>query len=155
MADLLISITHGGEALSLAASAAVLREYREKDVQAYLWKQGGRLMESMNKIASEVGVPMEWGGYPPIPMYRFIVSDQSLADDLMKLWLQEDSKGGILYRRGGPAYFCFSHSDEDIGRIIEVSEEVMVIIKDALNSGDVTSRLRVNKSIEQWLRGFA
>jgi len=154
MSDLLISITHGGEALSLAASVAAIREYKGKKVQAHLWEQGRKLMEAMNKIASEAGVPMEWGGYPPIPMYRFNVGDPGLAEDLMTLWLQENARRGVLYRRGGPAYICFSHSDEDIERTISVGEEAMKIIRDALQGGDVRARLEVTGPTEKGTRRF-
>jgi len=154
MKDLLISITHGGETLSLAAAVAAIKEYKEKKVQSYLWRQGGRLMEEMNRLASEIGVPMEWGGYAPIPMYRFNVKGSMLADNLMTLWLQENAKRGVLYRRGGPAYICFSHSDEDIDKTIEVGREVMRIIEDALRKGDVKSRLEVTGVAEQGVRRF-
>jgi hypothetical protein len=73
----------------------------------------------------------------------------------MTLWLQENAGRGILYRRGGPAYICFSHNDEDIDRTIEVGEEVMRIIKDALKCGDVKSRLKVTKPTEWGFRRFA
>jgi len=149
MTDLLVSITHGGEALSLAASVAAIREYKEKGVQAYLWQRGEEFMNAMNELALEAGVSMEWGGYPPMPMYKFNVDDPSLADDLMTLWLQENARRGILYRRGGPAYICFSHSDEDINITIEVGGEVMKCIDDALRSKDVKSRLKVTGSIKQ------
>jgi hypothetical protein len=98
---------------------------------------------------------MEWGGYPPIPMYRFNVGDPGLAEDLMTLWLQENARRGILYRRGGPAYVCFSHSDGDVGRTIEVGKEVMGFIGDALHRGNVKSRLKVIKPAEWGLRRFA
>jgi len=154
MTDLLISITHGGEALSLAASVAAIREYKEKGVQAHLWKQGSKILESMNRAASEIGVPMEWGGYPPIPMFKFNVEDPTLAEDLMTLWLQENARRGVLYRRGGPVYICFSHSDEDVKQTIEVGIEVMRVIKGTLNTGDVRSKLEINKLTERGYRNF-
>jgi len=154
MTNLLISITHGGEALSLAASVAAIKEYKEKKVQAYLWKQGQKLMDAMNKIASEIELPMEWGGYPPMPMFRFNVDGPELADDLMTLWLQENAKRGILYRRGGPAYICFSHSDKDIDKTIEIGAEVMRTIKGSIINGDVKSRLKVSGLAEMEFRRF-
>jgi len=154
MKDLLVSITHGGETLSLAASIAAIKEYKEKKVQAYLWKQGQRFMDAMNKLASEIGIPMEWGGYPPISMYRFKVDDPGLAENLMLLWLQENARRGILYRKGGPAYISFSHSDEDINVTIEVGEEVMRIINDALHRGDVKSRINITEPSGKELRRF-
>lgn len=129
--------------------------YKMKRVQAHLWKQGGKILESMNRAASEAGVPMEWGGYPPIPMFKFNVGDPTLAEDLMTLWLQENARRGILYRRGGPAYICFSHNDEDIRRTIEAGIAVIRVIKAALDNGDVRSKLEITKLTERSHRKFA
>lgn len=48
MQDRVISVTYGGEALSVAAAIASLRELRDKGVNAYLWDLGEMLQRGLN-----------------------------------------------------------------------------------------------------------
>src|SRR5580698_2567724 len=48
--------TFGGEALSLAAAVATIREMIEKNVPAYLAEKGRRLKEGYNLLAKELGM---------------------------------------------------------------------------------------------------
>lgn len=66
-----ISSTFGGEALSLAAAAAVLRFYREKGVIAHLWKTGGELWAKAQEILDAQGVPVRIRGLPVCPSLVF------------------------------------------------------------------------------------
>jgi glutamate-1-semialdehyde 2,1-aminomutase len=54
--DVFFFTTFGGEALSIAAAIATIKEMKEKNVQAYLAKQGKKLKEGYNKTAAELGI---------------------------------------------------------------------------------------------------
>ena len=142
MRDLQISSTYGGELLSLAAVVAAIREYKTKRVQEYLWRQGTKLMNELNKKAKEVGVKAEWVGYAPISMFRFLYDDPNVSRDMVILFLQECARRGVLFRRGGPVYITFSHTDDDIERTVEVGGEALEALKEAYEKGEVHSRLK-------------
>ena len=141
MKDLQITTTYGGEALSLAAIVAAIKEYKEKNVSKYLWKQGEKLMKRLNEIAKKIGISAEWVGYAPISMFRFL-EEEVLAEDMMSLFLKECAKRGVLFRRGGPVYITYSHTDEDIKETLKVCTLALQILKKAEDEGKISSMLK-------------
>lgn len=134
MKDLLISTTYGGETLSLAALVATGKEYKEKPVIEHLWHYGTRLMESLNRLAEENKVACKFLGYPPLMGFKFLYPDEKFNLDLMTFFLQENAKRGILFRRGGPIYICYSHNEEDLEKTLSVNKEVFFLISRALKT---------------------
>jgi glutamate-1-semialdehyde 2,1-aminomutase len=104
--------TFGGEALSLAAAKATIEELKDKNVPAYLAKQGKRLREGYNQIASDLGINYtKCSGYDCRTIITF---DASAGNPLeMKSLVQQEMiKRGILW--GGFHNMSYSHNDEDI-----------------------------------------
>jgi len=147
MKALQITTTYGGEALSLAAIVAAIKEYREKNVSKYLWEQGEKLMQGLNKIAKKIGIRAEWVGYAPISMFRFL-EEERLAKDVMSLFLKECAKRGVLFRRGGPVYITYSHTDEDIEKTLEVGNQALQIVKKAKEQEKISSLLKDVASVK-------
>jgi glutamate-1-semialdehyde aminotransferase len=113
----LISLTYGGEALSLAAAAAVLRVYREQDVLGHLWTVGRRLMEGLDAAAREAGVPFRCAGYPPMAAMRLDVP----ADEVGPAWralLAGCARRGVLLRRGGLNFVTLAHTAADVDETV-------------------------------------
>src|SRR5690606_4686101 len=71
MQDRLISITYGGESLSLAASIACIHTLRDQNVPAYLWELGKRLRVGLNKAAERSKIPFVCGGLDPMTTMTF------------------------------------------------------------------------------------
>lgn len=151
-AELVISSTYGGEALSLAAVVACLREYREKDVIPHLWAMGERLMSGANGIAEEVGLALTFRGWPVMSSYAFGYDAQT-NQDLMTLLLQEMAKRGVLLRRGGLNFITYSHKAEEIDLTLAACREVFPILKDAADSGNI-GELLVTREVAEGIRRF-
>jgi len=143
--DLLISTTYGNEALSLAAGIATIRELREQNVFAHTWKMGEMLMAGWLKLGEELGLPLTVNGFAPIGAFDFRFDDGKLKQDVWTLFLQETALRGVLFRRGGLNFISFSHKEEDIQFTLGVCNEVLTLIKDALEKNDVASRLRTRE----------
>ncbi|MGD8782168.1 MAG: aminotransferase class III-fold pyridoxal phosphate-dependent enzyme [Ignavibacteria bacterium] len=132
--------TFGGEALSLAAVKATVEEMKEKNVQTYLDSQGKKLKDGYNEIAS--GLDM---GYTKAIGYNFrsmMTFDTTAGDPLLlkSLVQQEVIKRGILW--SGFHNLCFSHSDEDVDYTLKVYEEVLPILKKAVEDGNVKDLIK-------------
>lgn len=140
-ADLVISSTYGGDAVSLAAVVACLRELRTQDVIAHNWEQGARLIDGMNGIAREIGLALEFKGWPVMSSFAFGYDDPKANGDLMTLLLQEMAKRGVLLRRGGLMFMTYSHKAEHIDATLAICREVFPILLDAHSSGAVAERL--------------
>lgn len=138
--DIFFYTTFGGEALSLAAVKATIAEMKEKNVPAYLDKQGAKLKGGYNKIAQDLGLDYtKASGYN----WRTIISFDTKAGDpliLKSLVQQEMIKRGILW--GGFHNMSFSHSDEDVKYTLKAYEAVLPILKKAVEDGNVEELLR-------------
>lgn len=133
--------TFGGEALSLAAAIATIHEMKEKNVQAYLAKQGKKLKDGYNKIAEEAGIShfTKCSGYDVRTMITF---DEKAGNPLLQKSLvqQEMIKRGILWQ--GFHNMCFSHSDEDVDYTLKAYRDVLPILKDAIEKDNIKEMLR-------------
>lgn len=133
--------TFGGEALSLAASIATIKEIRDKNVPAYLEEKGGIIKDGYNQIAQEFGLEnyTKCVGYNCRSMVTF-AAEAGNGLELKALIQQEMIKRGVLW--AGFHNMCFSHSDEDINYTLTAYREVMPILKEAIESQDVKSYLK-------------
>jgi len=139
--DLLISSTYGGDAVSLAAVVACLTQLREKDVIGHIWEQGRRLIDGMNGIAREIGLALEFVGWPVMSSFSFGYDDAAANADLMTLLLQEMARRGILLRRGGLMFITYSHKAEHIDATLDTCREVFPLLADAHQSGRIKEQL--------------
>jgi glutamate-1-semialdehyde aminotransferase len=133
--------TFGGEALSLAAAKVTIKELRDKEVCSYLAAQGGKLLAGYNEIAKSHGID----GYTGCKGHasRSIITFDAKAGDpliLKSLVQQEMIKRGVLW--SGFHNLCYSHSDADIEYTLSAYEEVLGLLKTAVEEGSVEQRLR-------------
>lgn len=133
--EVFFSMTFGGEALSLAAAVATIREIREKEVIPYLWKMGRRWKEEFNGMARELGVNVECIGQGPRTSFVFRDGTGEESLEMRGLFLQETVKRGILF--GGPIFMTYSHAQQDLDRTLEACEDALKILRRALNEGDI------------------
>jgi glutamate-1-semialdehyde 2,1-aminomutase len=138
--DVFFYTTFGGEALSLAAVKATINEIKEKNVPAYLAKQGKKLKDGYNKIAEELNMPYtKCIGYECRSLITF---DASAGNSLeMKSLVQQEMiKRGILW--GGFHNMSFSHSDEDVEYTLKVYRDVLPILQKAVDEKNIRGYLK-------------
>ncbi|MFZ1320626.1 MAG: aminotransferase class III-fold pyridoxal phosphate-dependent enzyme [Ignavibacteria bacterium] len=138
--DVFFFTTFGGEALSLAAALATIDEIKEKNVTAYLSDQGKKLKDGYNKIVSELGMD-----YTKCMGYncRTIMTFDAKAGnplEMKSLVQQEMIKRGVLWC--GFHNMCFSHSDEDVDYTLKAYDDVIPILKKAVEEDNVKASLK-------------
>ena len=138
--DVFFFTTFGGEALSLAAVKATVTEMIEKNVPAQLAKQGNKLKVGYNKIAEKLG--MSYTKCSGFDCRTIITFDSSAGNPLeMKSLVQQEMiKRGVLW--GGFHNMSFSHSDGDIEYTLKTYNEVLPILKKAVDENNVKGFLR-------------
>ncbi|MBM3475931.1 MAG: aminotransferase class III-fold pyridoxal phosphate-dependent enzyme [Armatimonadetes bacterium] len=151
--ELLISVTYGGECLSLAAVCACLQEYRDKPVHPHLWAHGEKLMEGFAEAGKRHGVPFDCTGLAPMACPRFSYPEAELNADAWSLFLQETAKRGVLIRRGGLLFVTYSHGDDDIEQTLEAVDASVALLADAVRTGTLKDRLET-QPIEEGFRRF-
>lgn len=133
--------TFGGEALSLAAAVATIREMIEKNVPAYLAEKGKKLKDGYNALAAELGI----AGYTRCTGYdcrSLVVFDAAAGNPLeVKSYVQQELiKRGILW--SGFHNMSFSHTDADVEYTLKAYREVLGLLREAVTAGDVGARLK-------------
>ncbi|MCD6333811.1 MAG: aminotransferase class III-fold pyridoxal phosphate-dependent enzyme [Candidatus Latescibacteria bacterium] len=150
--DLLISVTYGGECLSLAAVVACLKIYKEEPVYEQLWRQGEKLMQGFEALGKKREVPFRCTGLAPMSAPNFYYENTELNADVWTLFLQETAQRGVLIRRGGLLFITYSHDDEAIAQSLTAVDEALGIIRKAVSEGTVKERLRTGTVRESFRR---
>lgn len=143
----LISGTHGGEALSLAACHATLDVYEQKDVIAHLWDIGRRFQDGFNVLAQKAQAAwpsflFRMSGYPVKPkIVADISGDREWNRLILSLFLQECAERGVLFHPGG-LNICFAHREADVDETLEACAAAFQVVLEVLDDGTVYGRLR-------------
>jgi glutamate-1-semialdehyde aminotransferase len=138
--DIFFFTTFGGEALSLAAARATIKELRDHNVPAALARQGKKLKEGYNILAADLQMPFtSCIGFECRTLVTF---DAAAGNPLeMKSLLQQEMiKRGVLW--GGFHNMSFSHTDADVEHTLAAYREALPILKRAVAEGNVRSYLR-------------
>lgn len=151
--DLLISVTYGGECLSLAAVVACLNEYRAQPVHPHIWEQGQRLMDGIDALGRKHGVPFSCSGLAPMALPGFGYNDAALNADVWSLFLQETAERGVTVRRGGLLFITYMHKAEDIDATLAAMDEALAIVAAAVSGGNVAGCLDV-EGVQESFRRF-
>ncbi len=140
--QLIITVTYGGEALSLAAAKACLLEYRSKPVTQHMWDYGRRLLSGLERLAAERSVPLRWRGLEPMAYLYFDVDSPEFARDLWTLFAQEMAARGVLLRPGGLLFVTFSHGEEEMQQTLAAAAEALDVVAEAVRRGSARDLLR-------------
>jgi glutamate-1-semialdehyde aminotransferase len=142
--DVFFYSTFGGEALSLAAAVATLRELRFQRVPEKLETLGARLRESYNQLADSLGMPFtRCVGFGCRTLVTFAAQGIAAGEDplVMKSFVQQELiKRGVLW--GGFHNLSASHEDADIDYLLSVYGEVLPRLRKALTEGVLRESLR-------------
>ncbi len=139
--DVFSYTTFGGETLSLAACIATIEELRDKKVPKQLDEKGSILKRGYNELVNAFGMERytQCVGYNCRSMITFLpAAGNSL--EVKALMQQEMIKRGILW--AGFHNMMYAHSVMDIQYTLKVYAEVLPIVKEAIESGDVKSYLK-------------
>jgi len=159
--DVFFFSTFGGEALSLAAAAATLRELRRRDVPAQLDELGTRLRDGLNALCERLAMGyVRCSGYgcrtlvsftPPPPAAApgtTVITTPATraapggADPLiMKSFVQQELvRRGILWN--GFHNLCAAHTAEDVAYLLGAYGEILPRLQAELGAGTLGEALR-------------
>ena len=127
--EVFFSFTFGGETASIVSAIATIQYLRDKKVIPYLWEQGKRLKQGIQKLIEDK--EMEDIAFVKGYDVRFLldfVGENSLK--LKTLFQQECAKRGILFT--GSHNMALPHDDKIIEKTLEVYDEVFDIVKFAV-----------------------
>jgi glutamate-1-semialdehyde aminotransferase len=137
--DVFFFTTFGGEALSLAAAKATIHELRDRDVPAYLARQGRVLRDGYNALARDLDMP--YTRAIGAECRSLVTFDPAAGNPLeMKSLVQQELFAhGILW--SGFHNLSFSHTDADVARTLTAYREALIVLKQAVDGGNVRQAL--------------
>jgi len=118
-----VSLTFGGETLSLAAALATLDQLQKRDVFTHTWALGNRFYDGMVALVTGMGLSdiAYVAGTKIMPGLFFKPCGDASANDVLSLFQQEVISRGVLFL--GVSYLCASHSEADIDFTLSVFAE--------------------------------
>ena len=137
-ADNFISSSYWSDTLSLAAGIATLKEIREKPVMATLNAVGQKLLDGYAGLARRHGLRIGITGHPCPFSLTFDYGDST--SKVQTLFMQEMIARGIYV--SSVVYTCFTHTSEDIDRILAAADETFAILAQALERNELDSFLK-------------
>jgi len=127
MEEVFFSFTYGGETLSLAASLATLNKLQEKNVIANL----------INKYHLQDVLSIS--GHPTWSFLSFKEIEKYNSFMIKTFYMQEMFKQGILVY--GTHNITYAHSDEDIEKLIQATEETFRLLKEYMLKDTLKDKL--------------
>lgn len=122
----------------VAAAYATLKILQREPVFEILRQRGQRLRDGLQEIFEENGIPAVIPGYPA--MFGLVLGLESVT--CQRDWAQSDHDLGTRLTEAAiargvmpdhdplePWFLCYSHSDEDVDRTLEVYAEIVKIVK--------------------------
>ncbi len=135
-----ISSTFGGELLSIAAAIRTIDILREKKVTDYILALGQQLKDGLNAALEQQGIDATCEGMPHKTFLVFRDMAGASGKMIETLFRQECLARGVFLGYGH--FTCFSHTSEDIQASITIAAEVLRVIRDALDQGNLPSLLK-------------
>ena len=143
-----ISMTFGGEALSMAAAIVTIKEMREKNVIAHFWKLGTKMKDGLTALIDKHGVSsaVSVSGLAPHCGLSFNGVGKLNYLDINSVYSSVMLENGIL--SFAINNLSFSHTEKDIDLYLAAADKAFALIKTAIDKdsldGILPEGVRVN-----------
>ncbi len=149
----LLSTTHGGETMGLAAMLAVYNAYHQHDVVGEMTAQGERLRAGLTELTAAHGlsahVPIM--GRATCMVFGTKDADGQPSQPYRTLFLQELLKRGVM---SPSLVISWAHTDADIAATLEAADGALGVYARALDAGSVDGFLE-GRPVAPAVREFA
>lgn len=142
MEEVFFSSTFGGETLSLAAALATLNKLRREPVVDCLRRQGQKVVDGVQVLIDKYGIG-DFVNVSGDPTWSFLTVKDIEPYSIWQIktfLLQEWFGRGILFL--GTHNMSYAHTDSDLASLLEVHNEVLEAVGDAVRNKNLESRLR-------------
>lgn len=142
MEEVFFSFTFGGETLSLAAAKATLRKLRAEPVIETMERQGRKVMEGTKALLDkhDLNDVIALSGEPTWSFLTFRDTGGYSLWQIKTLFMQEIFARGILAY--GTHNMSYSHSDEDVQKLLSTYDDVFGIIRSAIRMRNLDAQIR-------------
>ena len=132
-----ISITFGGDAISLAGALATVKEMQEKDVIGHAWKLGTMMLEGLKERVAKHGVEEAISVSGLAPHCGVAFNDVGSLNylDIHSIFSKVTLENGVLCQ--AITNISFSHTEDDIKKYLDAVDCAFAEIKKAIDNDSV------------------
>ncbi len=132
-----VSMTFGGDAISLAGALATVKEMQEKDVMGHAWKLGTIMLEGLKELVAKHGIEEAVSVSGLAPHCGLAFSDAGSLNylDIQSVYTKVMLDNGILCMAINN--ISFSHTEEDIKKFLAAADCAFATIKEAMDKDSV------------------
>ena len=132
-----VSMTFGGDAISLAGALATVKEMQEKDVMGHAWKLGTMMLEGLKERVVKYGVEKAVSVSGLAPHCGLAFSDVGSLNylDIHSIYTKTMLENGILCQ--AITNISFSHTEADIQQYLNAIDCAFTRIKQAIDKDSV------------------
>lgn len=138
------SATYFGEAISLVASIATLKELKknEKKIYDHVWSQGNRLKKTFNGTCKKLGLDAHTVGMAPRITFKFNCKDEVGARDL---FLQQMIHRGVFM--GVAILVGWNTKKKHINKVVKAMRESLMVVATAVRDDTIDDYLHGQRSM--------
>lgn len=124
-----VAATFHGEVSLVAAAMATIAELEAKDGVEFMWKQGTKLLDGYREMSERLGIDQaSIGGIGPMPFFG-LSSENDRQSKFRQTFYEATLDGGLYLPPGHIWFMSISHTDEDIAKTLNVSEDALKLAK--------------------------
>jgi len=129
-----VSMTFGGDAISLAGALATVKEMQEKDVMGHAWKLGAMMLEGLEKLVEKHGIEKAVSVSGLAPHCGLAFNDVGSLNylDIHSIYTMTMLENGILCQ--AITNISFSHTEDDIKQFLDAVDCAFARIKKAIDN---------------------
>lgn len=142
VSDIFYSFTFGGEALSLAAAIATIKEMEKKKTAVYVWKLGAYLQKETRRLIQKNHLQdvIELEGKPCWQVFVIAAAFNCTDLEIKSFIQQELLQRGVLWY--GQHNLSFSHRKKDVDYLLGCYKAIFPKLNRLLKSGVLRRHLR-------------
>ena len=135
MEEIFFSGTFGGEALSLAASLAVIKKMEREPVIDYLWENGEVLAKNVEEIIYQFKLEdvISLVGAAPWKILTYQNHKTASKELIRSVLIQEMLENGVLLTASHN--LCYAHDHENFNTVLDAYNAALSKISDSLKKG--------------------
>lgn len=133
----LLSATHGGEAVGLAALLKTIEIFERNNVIENNWATGERLKTALNDVIVKHGLEkyLRLRGYPCFMLMDTLDAAGQASNSMRTLLMQEMIARGVLFQ--GLLFLTPSHGDEELGLSVSAFDAACEVYAQAIDANAV------------------
>ena len=142
-----ISMTFGGDAISLAGALATVKEMQEKDVMGHAWRLGETMLSGLEELVKKHGIEKAVSVIGLAPHCGLAFDDIGSLNylDIHSIYTLTMLENGILCQAVNN--ISFSHTEEDIKQYLNAADLAFARIKQAIDKDSAEGILPEGKRV--------